>query len=65
MLRKTAKKSNNKIPSVIANGVPKKCPVCEKKCIAVFRTWKPSGKVSCEFLHSTGSKTCKKTYNDK
>lgn len=51
------------IPKNIANSYPKQCPVCGKKCIAVFRTWKPTGRVSCEFVHSKENKTCKKTYN--
>lgn len=50
------------IPKVIANGVPSKCPVCKKDCAAVFRTWKPTGKVSCTFVHYDIEKTCRKTY---
>lgn len=51
------------IPKDIATKVPAKCPVCFKKCIAVFRTWKTNGNVSCEFLHNDGtSKLCRKTY---
>lgn len=60
--KKTVKKLD-KIPDSIANKCPAKCPVCDKKPIAVFRTWKPSGRVSCEFVHGKGKKTCKKTYN--
>lgn len=57
-------KNRNIIPDKIANSYPDKCPVCNKKCIAVFRTWKPTKKVSCVFLHyNTNIKTCKKTYN--
>ena len=53
------------IPNQIANSYPDKCPVCNKKCIAVFRTWKgKTNRVSCEFLHAnTKLKTCKKTYD--
>lgn len=53
----------NKIPKQIASGTPDKCPVCNRKCAAVFRTWKSSGRVSCEFVHNTGKSTCKKTYD--
>jgi hypothetical protein len=53
----------NIIPKNIANGCPDKCPICLKKCIAVFRTWKPTNRVSCEFAHANG-KTCKKTYDN-
>ncbi len=53
----------NKIPKNVANSTPKKCPVCNKDCYAVFRTWKPTGRVSCEFVHYDIDKTCKKTYN--
>lgn len=54
----------NLIPKSIANGIPAKCPCCKKKCLAVFRTWKPTGKVSCEFLHfNVKLKSCKKTYD--
>lgn len=53
------------IPKIIAKGVPKKCPKCLKKCIAVFRLWKPNGKVEVEFLHDNGSaKMCKIVYLD-
>lgn len=57
-------KKKNLIPKIIANGIPKKCPCCNKNCLAVFRTWKcKTSRVSCEFVHYTGSKTCKKTYD--
>lgn len=59
-----ATKKKNLIPKKIANSYPDKCPCCKKKCIAVFRTWKTkTQRVSCEFLHNTGSNTCKKTYD--
>jgi hypothetical protein len=55
----------NIIPKIIATGVPKKCPVCKKDCAAVFRNWKTTGRVSCEFVHYTGNKICRKTYDEK
>lgn len=55
----------NMIPKKIANSTPKKCPVCKKDCAAVFRTWKPTKRVSCEFLHYEGTKICRKTYDFK
>jgi hypothetical protein len=52
-----------KIPNNIANGCPERCPVCKKKCLVVFRTWKPTGKVSVVFHHRrTKVKPCFKTY---
>lgn len=51
------------IPKKIADGVPAKCPVCGKSCAAVFRTWKTTGRVSCEFVHYSGTKICRKTYD--
>lgn len=55
--------NRTKITKSIGNGCPAKCPVCGKKCIAVFRTWKPSGKVSCEFVHENTKSCCYKTFN--
>lgn len=60
---KSLLKRKNIIPKKIAKSVPDLCPVCNKSCAAVFRTWKPTGRVSCEFLHDKGKKVCKKTYD--
>lgn len=51
------------IPDRIANGCPAKCPCCNRRCVAVFRTWKPNGNVSCIFLHLK-DKNCKRTYKN-
>jgi hypothetical protein len=55
----------NLIPKKIATSVPAKCPVCMKQCAAVFRNWKPTKRVSVEFIHSEGKKICRKTYDYK
>lgn len=60
----------NIIPKSVANGCPEKCPVCGEKCGAVFRTWKPTGRVSVTFCHvvkkgEKKKKDCLKTYDTK
>lgn len=51
------------IPNEIKNGLPDKCPVCNKKPLCIFRTWKPDKNlVTCEFLHDK-YKECEKVYS--
>lgn len=51
-----------KIPEEIKNGCPDICPVCGKKAICVFRSWKTKTRnVLVEFMHNDGSE-CKKYY---
>lgn len=61
-------KKKNRIPKRIAHGCPKTCPKCKNlpkkkgRVIAVFRTWKPTNRVSCEIIHQDES-ICRITYD--
>jgi hypothetical protein len=55
-------KNLQKIDFDLSKGVCSKCPKCGLAVLAVFHTWKPTGKVSVRFHHVKVRRSCSKTY---